>query len=262
MLQSAGLDVVEGATGQTGSAKPDHDSGASARADNVAQSTVRRIQEMIIAGEFRPGQPIPSQRELARQLGVSRASLREALSILDTLGVLRIEPARGTFVTDEGDGAEQRDLRPGSWRFASRYTPGEVYQFRHMAESQAASLAAMHATQGEVEELRRNLQAFKEATRRVDLVSSSQLDFEFHQAITRMSRNRMLADLHRTYHHVLLESQRLPLARRDRLWEPVVEHERIVQAIAMNDPEGAGYYMRAHINRAADRVGIAISGVT
>ena len=68
------------------------------------------------------------------QLGVSRASLREALSILDTLGVVRIQPARGTFVADEGGSAEQRELHPGSWRFASRYTPGEVHKFRHMAE--------------------------------------------------------------------------------------------------------------------------------
>ena len=76
-----------------------------------------------------------------------------------------------------------------------------------------------------------------------------------------MSRNRMLVDLHHTYHQVLEESQRLPFARRSLVWEPVIEHERIVQAIAMHDPEGSGYYMRLHINRAAARVGLAITEV-
>jgi GntR family transcriptional repressor for pyruvate dehydrogenase complex len=225
----------------------------------VAQGAVFRIQDLILKGALAPGAALPSQRALAQQLGVSRASLREALSILATLGMVRIEPARGTFVSGEADGAGAE----GSpvWRFGSSYAPWEVYQFRKIAEAEAASLAAMRVTAAEVDRLRAILSVFREATRAADLLSSSQSDFDLHQAITQMSGNRMLADLHRTYHHVLLESQRLPLARRSRLWEPVVEHERIVQAIAMNDPDGAAYYMRAHIDRAADRVGIRLPGV-
>ena len=170
---------------------------------------------------------------------------------------MRVEPRRGTIVPEQ-----ERQVPDGvHWRFGAQYTPEEVYQFRAIAEGQAASLAAMHLNDEELDLLRRNQQVFKEATRRLDLVSSSRHDFEFHHLVMRFSRNRMLVHLHRTYHRVLLESQRLPLARRDRVWEPVVEHERILNALAMHDPDGAGYYMRAHINRAAERVGVSIVGV-
>jgi DNA-binding FadR family transcriptional regulator len=49
------------------------------------------------------------------------------------------------------------------------------------------------------------------------------------------------------------------MARHERIWEPADEHDKLVQAIARRDPEGAEYYMRLHITRAADRVGIALS---
>lgn len=224
--------------------------------DSVTAAAVRRIQTMIRSGRFPPGATLPGQRELALELGVSRASLREAFSILATLGLVRIEPRRGTVVPSPARADE-----PGQWRFGAQYTPEEVYQFRAIAEGQAASLAAMHVTDEEVGLLRRNLQAFKDAMRRLDLLSVSQLDFDFHQLVMRFSRNRMLVHLHRTYHEIVLESQRLPLAGRSRVWEPVTEHERVVNALAMRDPDGAGYYMRAHILRAADRVGVSVTGV-
>jgi GntR family transcriptional repressor for pyruvate dehydrogenase complex len=220
----------------------------------VTQAVLERIQAMLRSGELAPGQPLPSQRQLAEDLQVSRASLREALSILGTLGLIRIEQGRGTFVAAPTDGGEV----PGAWRYGARYTPAEVYQFRLIAEPSTAALAARNATPAQLQELERNLSTFKAAARAMDLVSTAQLDFEFHELIAACSGNRLLVDLHRTYRHVVLDSQRLPLAKRSRLWEPAVEHERILKALSMHDPEGAAYYMRVHISRAADRVGAEV----
>jgi GntR family transcriptional regulator, transcriptional repressor for pyruvate dehydrogenase complex len=226
----------------------------------VTQTVLRRIQAMLQSGGVAPGRPLPSQRKLAEDLQVSRASLREALSILNTLGLIRIEQGRGTFAVALGDGADGEAAGgvPGPWRFGARYAPEEVYQFRLIAEPSTAALAARHVTGEQLAKLERNLHAFKAAARATDLVSTAQLDFEFHQSIASFSRNRLLADLLRARHQLVLESQRLPLARRDRLWEAVVEHERILEALSMRDPEGAAYYMRLHINRAADRFGVTI----
>ena len=69
----------------------------------VPQTTVRRIQDMIRSGALKPGAPLPPQRELAERLEVSRASLREALSALGTLGLLRTEARRGTYVAERGE---------------------------------------------------------------------------------------------------------------------------------------------------------------
>jgi len=66
----------------------------------LPQSVAREIQEMIQSGALKPGEKIPSQREFSQKFGVSRASLREALLTLETLGLIKTEAGRGTFVTD------------------------------------------------------------------------------------------------------------------------------------------------------------------
>lgn len=227
------------------------------RSANVTQAVVAALQGMIRDGTFQGGMALPPQRDLAQQLGVSRASLREAVSILGTLGQLSIEQGRGTFLvsTVEGSGGGKSI---GTWRFATRYSPEEVYQFRLIAESQAVQLAAMDHTDEDLAELDDNLGHFRLATRQADLGAYAQADFDFHRLIIRFSRNRLLADMHGSFAGVLLEAQRLPLIRRDKLWEPVVEHERIVEFLKRSDPEGARYYMRQHLSRACSRAGIRI----
>lgn len=217
---------------------------------------------MILEGTFAPGERLPAERQLAAQLSISRASLREALSTLETLGLVRGEPHRGTFVAMDA-ATEDAPSAPlaGSplWRFASRYTLQEVYQVRLLTEAYAARLATMAITDAEVIELQRIIDEHKEATRKLDLVAASQTDFDLHHRILQIASNRILADLHETYRAVFEESQRVPIAQHARVWETVDEHEKLVQAIARRDPDGAEYYMRLHITRAADRVGIALS---
>lgn len=221
----------------------------------VPHTTARRIQEMIRAGELRSGELLPAQRELSGRLHVSRSSLREALSVLETLGVVQTEPRRGTRVlTAEAAGGP--DYR---WRFGKRYSPSEVYQFRFVTEGHAARLAAMRVSPAELAALVQNLKDFKDAVREQDLVASSQLDFGFHRLVMECSGNRVFADLYGSYGSVLLESQRLPLTQRGRLWEPVTEHENVAHAIEKRDPDGARYFMHVHIMRAADRSGVALS---
>lgn len=221
----------------------------------VPHRAVERIQAMIRNGDLRRGQPLPSQRTLSALLDVSRASLREALSILETMGTLRTEPRRGTFVADDEDHAAD----PERWRFARRYSPPEVYQFRFLIESHAARLAALHVTPDDIGALKENVEKFKTAVRNRDVVQGSRIDFDFHRLIMRISANRMFVAVHASYGAVVLESQRLPLLRFERMWEPVTEHENVMQAIESHDPDGAAYFMRVHIFRAASRIGIELN---
>ena len=207
---------------------------------------------MIKDGRLKLGTRVPPQRDLARDLSVSRATLREALSILATIGQIVVRPGgRGFFVA----GPEDIPLTP-SWRFATRYSLSDVYQFRHIAESYAAELAAITRTEKDVGEMRRITEAFRIAARVDDLSAYAQADFEFHQIILRIAGNRLLVDMHQTFANVLFESQRLTAERRGNLFHAVNEHERIVEAIATSDPDGASYYMRKHISMAGSRVGL------
>ena len=110
----------------------------------VPRSAVQRIQSMILDGTLKPGDRLPAQRELSEQFGISRASLREALSVLETLGLVQVEVGRGVFVLGpDGDGTPQ-----AKWRFADRYSPMEVYETRLMLEPRSAALAARNVQTG------------------------------------------------------------------------------------------------------------------
>jgi GntR family transcriptional repressor for pyruvate dehydrogenase complex len=222
-------------------------------AGGVTQATVVALQGMIRDGRLRPGDILPPQRDLARDLMVSRATLREALSILATIGqIVAREGGRGFECADPSSGFPSVP----SWRFAARYSLGEVYQFRYIVESHAAGLAALSHTEAELAELAEAIVAFRNAARAGDLAAYAQADFDFHHLIMRISRNKLLVDMHRSFANILLESQRMPTERRGNLLIAVQEHDRILEAIAMGDPDGANYYMRKHINMAGSRAGL------
>ncbi len=221
---------------------------------SVAQATVATLQDMIGQGELKPGDPLPSERELARVLKVSRATVREALSILATIGEIAARPVGRGFIvsTDETPAAP-------SWRFAARYSLSEVYQFRFIAESYAAQLAAISHSKDDIEQLTENTEQFRNCARAGDLVAYARVDFDFHQLVMGIASNKLLIDMHHTFASVMMESQRLPTERRGNLWNAVHEHESILEAIAMSDPDGANYYMRKHINMAGSRAGLVAS---
>lgn len=222
---------------------------------SVAQATVDAIQTMIRTGHLKPGESLPPQRNLARDLSVSRATLREALSILATIGEITAKPSgRGFVSADPGE----KPATP-SWRFAARYSLREVYQFRHVVESYAAQLAAIGHTDPELAELKECVQTFRRAALAGDISLYAQADFDFHHLIMRICRNKLLVDMHQTFSSILLESQRLPTERRGNLMHAVQEHESILEAIAIRDPEGASYYMRKHISMAGSRAGLPLS---
>ena len=217
----------------------------------VPQVTAQRIQDMIKSGVLPLGSRLPSQRELATQLDVSRASLREALSTLEALGLLRTEARRGTLVVGE-------PLEVAQWRFGSRGSAADFFQFRFLTEGYAARLAAMRSGSVDTSALRANLQAMTEALRRTDLVAVADLDGVFHKLIMAMSGNRVFLDLYSSYCSMARQSHALPLSNAERLWEPVMEHENVVRAIEQRDPAGASYFMHFHLIRAAERYGIVL----
>jgi len=235
----------------------------------VSKTVARRIEEMIAAGEVDDDGRLPSQRELSLQLGVSRTSVREALSQLEAAGVLRTEPGRGTFwqaaqprVNQHVMNADAANTLAGIVRGmdvvseGAAYSKLEISRFRYLIESQSARLAAMRITDGQVQMLERNLHAFKSQTRAADLEASASTDFEFHHMIVRFAEVRRFSDMHEAFRPLVMHAVRMYESQYNRSWEPVVEHERILEALRRRDPDEACYYMQSHIIRSAERLGI------
>lgn len=219
---------------------------------SAVAATVRALASMIAEGHWSQGSALPPQRELARLLDISRATLREAISVLLTTGKIKAQDNGRGFVIADGS-----DERNGAWPQAAPYSLREVYQLRHVVESYAAQLAAMSRTEHDLAALSNTLAAFRRAAQDADLSGYVEADTEFHRQILAISGNRLLVDMHRTFAGVMQESQRMPVLHPGDLWPAVKEHELILEAIERGDPDGALYYMRKHISMGGSRSGLS-----
>lgn len=224
-------------------------------AGRVSHKIVRELQDAIAHAELKAGAFMPSERELAARFKVSRSSVREALSILETLGLLAIEPGRRARVLGASNEPDKRLTR---WHYASKFNENDVYELRLILESRAARLASQKMTPKTIADLAASLASMKDNLRQGDLLAAANEDYKFHDIIVNLSGNRLFAEIHRLNREAILESQKLPFSRHQRLWEPVQEHEKILQALEQRDPDGASYLMQLHLIRAADRVGLTL----
>lgn len=222
----------------------------------VTQTIARRLQEMIRTGELKKGEKIPSQRVLSERLKVSRPSLREALLTLETLGLVRTLPARGTFVVDRDGETGPQNV----WRYDDAYSITDVFQSRLLIEAELARLAAGRLDADEMARLEEAAAEFEEAWRQGDLVAHVEADLRFHRAIADASPNKMLRRLYYSVHDLLTESQRQPIPNtaRDRMAQSMQEHRDIMSALRSGDGERAEAAMRLHIKNTAACAGAAL----
>jgi GntR family transcriptional repressor for pyruvate dehydrogenase complex len=216
----------------------------------VPRGVAGQLQRLIEDGTLVPGDRLPAQRELAETLGVSRPSLREALSVLQTLGFLVVRPGLGVFV-------QEPEARQPTWHFGDLASPADVYDARICLEAHAARRAAERAGEEDRARLAERLARMREASDRGDVAGMAAADAAFHDIVFEIADNPVLDVMVRSVRDLVLASQQLPMADRRTLPDTVREHEAILAAIGAADPAAAGAAMAAHIRAAARRYGIA-----
>jgi GntR family transcriptional repressor for pyruvate dehydrogenase complex len=225
----------------------------------VPQSVAREIQAMIQSGVLKPGEKITSQRALSQKLGVSRASLREALLTLETLGLLKTEAGRGTFVSaaSEGDAGVAGHMAP--WRYSDSYSVFDVFQTRILLEGEIARLSAGRLTQLQLDRMEGATRTMEECWANQDLLANVEADLEFHGIIVSACANAMLKALYRTVRDQVTETQRQPIPMTDpeRMRHSIAEHRRIIAALRANDGSLARSEMEGHIRNTARCAGLS-----
>jgi GntR family transcriptional repressor for pyruvate dehydrogenase complex len=223
----------------------------------VTQTIARKLQEMIRSGDLRMDDKMPSQRQLSEQLGVSRASLREALSMLETLGLVRTYPARGTFIVGTDTPTESAQEH---WRFGAQYTVLDVFQSRLLIETELCRLAAPLVTPQIAQALEQANLQFEQAWITGDLVTHVEADLTFHSLIADTCPNEMLKMLYQSVRALLTESQRVPIPNTavERMQTSIAEHRSIQAALQRNDSAHAAKAMTSHIRNTAACVGITV----
>lgn len=218
---------------------------------SVSNIAAQTLQRRILDGQYPAGAALPGQRDLAESLGLSRASLREAISMLEALGLLRSFPGKGVFVT-AGTKPSAADLPAGP----NAVPPDAIFQMRFVIEPANASLAARQRNDEGLTALRECMNEMQRALSAGDLVTAADCDLRFHLALAELSGNPALAAITQQFQAQLAYSLRLPFADRSHIWQPADEHNVILAAVAAGNGPAARKAMQKHLLSAAGRVGI------
>ncbi len=201
-----------------------------------------KLAGMIASGLLRPGDELPSERDLAEALEVSRETVRGAVQALCSRGMVEVaQGARSRVVGPEGWLA----LPPASP--VARYTPAEIHATRTLLEVEAARAAALRMDAATLDHLRWLVEAQGQAV--ADPAAFHICGSEFHTGIHRAAGNRLLAafllEVYGQAQQVRRPALEAPGAAR-RSWQ---DHRRILQALAVRDADGAAAAMARHLGR-------------
>lgn len=213
------------------------------RANSVGTTLVAHLEQLIALGELTPGDRLPSERELAESLSVSRTSLREALRQLEDKHLIERRPGRGTVVLPPPP--QVQDLCAGLAGLAEGDRQvANVAELRSLIEPQIAGLAAVRATGADVLQMEDVL-----ATPGEDVLPerSLELDIQFHLCLARAGQNPLLTAL------VTIASSWTTSVRKDshRTREARIAsyqgHREILDAVLAHDPAAAAEAMARHL---------------
>lgn len=222
------------------------------RRANLPSSIADRLRRQIATGQLKPGEQLPGHRELAEIFSVSVGSVREAISMLTSEGLIATRAGRGTFV------AEGTDILPAHPTTSplDRDKVEELIDAREILEGAIAERAALRATSDQIEQLRAISARMADA--HADPGLFLQADVELHLLLAESAGNRYLhramTGIRAILRRDLELSAELTIRRLGDLQLAVDEHRRLVDAVANRDPDSARIAMIAVIERNRENV--------
>jgi len=219
------------------------------RKQRVSSIAVEQIQRLIATHQMKPGDSLPSERSLMEQLKVSRVSVREALRVLEMMGIVEVYPGKGLFVADRSKSL----MQPLSdWLSLHREVLLEHFEVRLLIEPHAAGFAAKRATKKIIKEMRKTWVQFNESLAERDLIGMIRADASIHALIASATGNRTLEVLMNIFSSMLLEGWKASLRTEGRAEKTVEEHDAIIQAIEEGNEEMARTKMKEHLEHAVE----------
>ncbi|MGQ9887278.1 MAG: FadR/GntR family transcriptional regulator [Aggregatilineales bacterium] len=212
----------------------------------VSQDLARRIRQYIAERDIQPGMRLPSERELAEQLAVSRGMIREALRELQTMGIVEKQPRSGTFI---------RSLSPAAalsfdWDNVDAESVRQIFEMRMIIEPRCAALAAVRAADDAIHTLRQALDEMQRASADEAIEAFQASDKRMHCAITQATGNPYLIQLLEAMTNALEQSVRISLHIPGQMERALAGHRQIVTAIENRQAEWAAAAMETHLRDA------------
>lgn len=215
------------------------------KAGTTAEDVVTRLREMILHGELRPGDRLPPERDLAKQLGISRPTLRAGIRTLSAVGVLKSKQGAGTFVVET---AASPALDSNPLRLLASlhgFSSAEMFEARLLLEMAIAGLAAERATSEDLATLAEELaEMFATLDEPEEYLVH---DMRFHQTIAAASGNRIITALMNMVVSILFDVRSKTVHRAHDLKESAEMHRQIFRSIRERNIEATRAAMRDHL---------------
>ena len=210
--------------------------------ESTLEIIIQQIKKQIKKGILKPGEKLPSERNLGIQLGVSRASVREAIQALAFSGYLEVIQGKGTYILEM---ATQYDEIVNFFSKFSNYSLDYLMEARIMLEGEFARLAALNASQEEIDVIER---VFNEIASSKDLNTFFVKDLEFHLTIAKATHNPIMNGLMKIIGEMLYkETRKIIEISRDTRENTIETTRELVQAIKKRNAEQAKELMSEHI---------------
>ena len=218
----------------------------------VYEQVIEQIQNNIMEGLFKKGDKLPSERELSEKMGVSRTSIREALRVLETMGVVESRQGEGNFICSN---IEKSLLQPLSMMFKlNNGSFSDIYELRSILEIECARLSAIRATDMDCRELLSVVEEMEQETfgeNRYEILV--ELDKKFHNTLSDISKNYLIESLFSTISNLFekfIEDARYKIILFDSEQANkslLIQHKKICESIIKKNQDMAVEAMREHM---------------
>jgi GntR family transcriptional repressor for pyruvate dehydrogenase complex len=212
------------------------------RRNKVYEEVARQIQNHILE-HLKPGDVLPSERELAQQFGVSRGSVRDAIRSLELVGLLEPRQGMGTVVCEPSSDSLVGPL--AAIIVQKRKLVSELLDVRKVIEPPLARRAALHATAAQIAEMEQILERQSEKVQRGEMAIEE--DNEFHYRIARAADNSVMLRMVDVLMDMLRETRQRSLQTSGRPQKSLIGHRRILAALERHDPGASEAAMLRHL---------------
>jgi len=216
-----------------------------AKFSRISENIVQQIRQAILQGKLKPGDRLPSEKELAEDFGVSKASLREAFRALEALGLLEVRQgvSGGAFIRQ----VDEKTARDALTNYLYFHNPSiaELSQVRCIIEPELAEIAALAASEEELEQLEEGHQELKASLSEDEFNHGVEIDF--HRRIAIIANNPFICLIMDAVRDMLVGIKDLLQTDRDFSEKVYLAHERILTALRERDPKKARIEMFRHV---------------
>lgn len=213
------------------------------RKTRVSQDIIGQVRDLVTSGRLKPGDRLPSERELSQALSVSRSSVREAVRVMESLGFIEARAGEGTFVSSFSGSRGSDPIIAGMLQDWS--TQHKLFEVRRVIEPDLAALAARRATAEHIERLRAILN--EQEAEIAHGGTGVKQDSLFHFLMAEATGNEPLVRIMDSLMDLLLKTREESLHHDERPARSLEQHRAILDSIEARNPRAAERLMRDHI---------------